>query len=159
MSEIVNLTPHEVSVVRKSGDSWEVIATYPASAAPARCEERRSLFSHVWPGGQIVDVNRTEFGPVSNLPDVAYNRMCAGCGNPADEYILMYGDETHCTFCGLNLDALSVHVAIYYIISRAAFVGAVRSGRTTADLLVPDEVVLDPVTRKPLGCRSFCKPE
>lgn len=62
--KLVNLTPHEVTLV--AGERKLVL---PAAAAPARCETSRLVIGWLEVDGATFPVNETRFGHIVNLPE------------------------------------------------------------------------------------------
>lgn len=60
--KIINLTPHEISIISESG---EVVRRYPASGQIARAASTTEIIGEL----DGVPVARQQFGEVSGLPD------------------------------------------------------------------------------------------
>lgn len=63
--EIINLTPHDVNIVREG----KVIATIPASGAVARLATDTAICGGVEVNGFTIPLTKTIFGRVENLPE------------------------------------------------------------------------------------------
>jgi hypothetical protein len=62
---LVNLTPHEITIVQDLGDPVRV----PPSGTVARCQEQRAVVAHLKVEGGVVPVTHTIFGEVQGLPE------------------------------------------------------------------------------------------
>jgi len=68
--KLVNLTPHEIVVLR---DDWEL--HIPPSGTVARCETKRVVIGNLNVDGHSVPVNKTTFGKVDGLPAPAKDTL------------------------------------------------------------------------------------
>lgn len=65
VSQVINLTPHEINIV---GEGGSVERTLPPSGSVARVEVRATQVGHVFCEGLAVALRKTEFGQVVDLP-------------------------------------------------------------------------------------------
>lgn len=63
---LVNLTPHNITVV---GDSGETILTIPSAGVVARCSTKRERVATLGVGNFNVPIHWTTFGEVVDLPE------------------------------------------------------------------------------------------
>lgn len=65
MTKIINLTPHAINLMAEDGS---IIATF-ASQGVARATSSRAAIDTVNINGVSININRTSFGMVENLPE------------------------------------------------------------------------------------------
>lgn len=63
---IINLTPHPINLMPEGGP----VVTIPPSGTVARCATSRVQVGTVTVDGISIPVNQTQFGAVSDLPDL-----------------------------------------------------------------------------------------
>ena len=117
--KLVNLTPHEITIV---GEDGEVKMRIPPSGKIARVEVLQEN------DGEIngIPIVRTSFGAVEGLPAPS---ICANCSNNS-----LYGGSCQCTAGGLPSDCKDFEPIEVYIVS--TLVAQAIDGRK--DIVAPD---------------------
>ena len=72
MVRLINLTPHEITVV---GEDGEPIATFPPSGKVARVQQNAEKIKEVEIRGVKIDVVRTEYSEIIDLPEKRENTV------------------------------------------------------------------------------------
>jgi len=117
--ELVNLTPHEITIV---GEDGEVKTVIPPSGKVARVKTVQEKVDEI----NGIPIVRTKFGAVEGVPAPT---ICSNCSNNS-----LYGGSCQCTAGGLPSDCKDFEPIEVYIVS--TLVAQAIGGRK--DIVAPD---------------------
>lgn len=161
---LVNLTPHEIVLLRP-GSATAVAARLPSEGEARATSTRRMAGSVAIGECYAAPVSVVEFGEVVGLPwpqpsGLVHSHSApsaAECGaDLPNQSTTTIPDHVTCPVCRSRA-GWPPFVTVRYIVSRIAVEAARASGRTTDDLLIPDDLVRGP-GGQPIGCRGFARP-